>query len=99
MKFLRRRIRRLSDTGNKRRGSPATPTKGNEMFKNRINAIRSMVAAGALTLMASPVFAAVDVGITTAITDGTADGKAIAGALLVFAIAVGVVLYIKRKAG
>lgn len=44
-------------------------------------------------------FAAVDPAITAAIDGGTADGTAIASALLVFAVAVGVVLYIKRKAG
>lgn len=53
----------------------------------------------AVTLFSANVMAAVDPAITTAITDGTADGKTIASALLVFAVAVGVVMYIKRKAG
>jgi len=51
------------------------------------------------TLLAGNAMAAVDPAITTAISDGTADGKTIAGALLGFAIAVGVIMYIKRKAG
>lgn len=55
---------------------------------------------GVLVAMA-PVsaFAAVPVAVTTAITDATADGSTIAFALLTFAIAVGVILYLKRKAG
>ncbi|WP_018076749.1 major capsid protein [Thiobacillus denitrificans] len=59
-----------------------------------------VVAVGTgLSVMAGNAMAAVDPLITTAITDGTADGKEIAGGLLVFAVAVGIVLYIKRKAG
>lgn len=63
--------------------------------------MKKLVAAlsAAALVLSTNVMAAVDPAITTAITDGTADGKTIAGALLVFAIAVGVVLYIKRKAG
>jgi hypothetical protein len=53
----------------------------------------------AVTAFSANVMAAVDPAITTAITDGTADGKEIAGGLLIFAVAVGIVLYIKRKAG
>lgn len=53
----------------------------------------------AAALFAANSQAAVDPAITTAITGGTTDGVAIAGALLVFVISVGVVLYLKRKAG
>lgn len=63
--------------------------------------MKKLVAAlsTAALVMSTNAMAVVDPAITAAITDGTADGKVIAGALLVFAIAVGVVLYIKRKAG
>lgn len=53
----------------------------------------------ALSLFAVQAQAAVDAAVTTAISDGLADGKAIAGGLLGLAVAVGIVLYIKRKAG
>lgn len=53
----------------------------------------------AASLFAVQSQAAVDPAITTAITGGTTDGTTIAGALLVFVISVGVVLYLKRKAG
>lgn len=50
----------------------------------------SIIAAG-------NVMAAVPAEVTTAIEDGVADGKSIAYALLTFAIAVGVIMYIKGR--
>lgn len=51
------------------------------------------------SVWAGNAMAAVPADVTTAITDGTADGKTIAYALLGFAVAVGVIMFIKRKAG
>lgn len=58
--------------------------------------IRSLVVLASLS--AAPAFAAVPAEVTTAISDGLSDGKTIAYALLGFAIAIGVVMFIKRKA-
>lgn len=55
------------------------------MFKNKINAVRSLVAAGALT--AGSAFAAVPVDVTTALTDAKADGISVAGLVLIAVIA------------
>lgn len=55
------------------------------MFKNKINAARSLLAAGALT--ASSAFAAVPVEVTTALTDAKTDGVSVAGLVLVAVIA------------
>lgn len=52
-----------------------------------------------LGLFAVQAQAAVPAAVTTAITDGTADGTTIGYALLSFAVVVGVIMYIKRKAG
>jgi hypothetical protein len=57
------------------------------------------VLSTAALVLSSNAMAAVDPAVTAAIDSGTADGTSIASALLVFAVAVGVVLYIKRKAG
>jgi len=43
--------------------------------------------------------AAVPEGVTSAIDTGTADGQTIAYALLVFAVTIGVIMYLKRRAG
>lgn len=64
----------------------------------RRHGYKAAVAMFGLSAVQSAM-AAVDPAVTTAITDATADGGTIAGALLVFAISVGVVLYLKRKAG
>lgn len=63
--------------------------------------MKKLVAAlsTAALVLSTNAMAVVDPAITAAIDGGTADGTAIASALLVFAVAVGVVLYIKRKAG
>lgn len=55
------------------------------MFKNRINAIRSAVAAGGLTLVASPAFAVTDI---TPITAAQADLLAYGAAMLTLGVAV-----------
>jgi len=55
--------------------------------------------AALASMQAMSVFAAVPADVTTAISDGTADGKTIAYALLGFAVTVGVIMYLKRKAG
>lgn len=52
-----------------------------------------------LTGLVAQAQAAVPVDVTTAISDGLADGKTIAYGLLGFAVAVGVIMFIKRKAG
>lgn len=52
-----------------------------------------------LAVMANNALAAVPVEVTTAITDATTDGKTIGYALLGFAVAVGVIFYLKRRAG
>jgi hypothetical protein len=57
----------------------------------RLAALASLTTANAM--------AAVPEAVTAAITDGTADGKTLAFALLAFAVAIGVIMYIKRKAG
>lgn len=44
-------------------------------------------------------FAALPAGVTTAITDATSDGSDLAWALLGLAVAVGVLFWLKRKAG
>ncbi len=53
----------------------------------------------AASVLSMNAMAAVDAAVTTAISDGLADGKEIAAGLLGLAVAVGIVLYIKRKAG
>jgi len=58
----------------------------------------SLVLSGLLATTGSAL-AAVPADVTSAITDGVADGKTIAYALLAFAVAVGVVMYLKRRAG
>lgn len=63
-----------------------------------MNKILALVSS-ALLFVSVEASAAIDPAVTTAITDGTADGKTVAYALLAFAVAVGVVMYIKRKAG
>lgn len=55
--------------------------------------------AALATLGAGNAMAAVPVDVTTAISDGLADGKTIAYSLLAFAVAIGVIMFIKRKAG
>ena len=55
------------------------------MFKNKINAVRSLVAAGALA--AGSAFAAVPADVTTALTDAKADGISVAGLVLIAVIA------------
>lgn len=65
-----------------------------------MNLKKSAVALGtSLTVAAGQAFAAIPAEVTAAITEGTADGKTLAYALLAFAVVIGVVLYIKRKAG
>lgn len=66
------------------------------MFKNRINAVRSMIAVGGLTLLASPAFAAADVADITA---AQADLLAYAAALLALGIAVWAALKVVRMFG
>ena len=55
------------------------------MFKNKINAIRSLVAAGAMTVLASPAFAVLD---TAPIDEAKGDLLLAAAALLTLGIAV-----------
>jgi hypothetical protein len=59
---------------------------------------RQAIAAG-LSLIAVNSFAAVPATVTTAITDATADGQDLGWKLAALAVAVGVVFYLKRKAG
>lgn len=51
-----------------------------------------------LGMTAMNAWAVVPAEVQTEIDTGTADGKTIAYSLLVFAIAVGVIMFIKRKA-
>lgn len=67
-------------------------------MQNRLARVAGLAAAGVM-FVSSAAHAAIDPAVTTAISDGTADGKTVAYALLAFAVAVGVVMYIKRKAG
>ena len=66
------------------------------MFSNKTKA--KLLAAG-LGLTTVSAFAALPAGVTDAITAATADGKDLAFALLGLAVAVGVVFWLKRKAG
>lgn len=50
------------------------------------------------SVYAGSALAEVPAAVTTAIDGGLADGKTIAYALLAFAISIGVIMYIKRKA-
>lgn len=68
-------------------------SKGQKMhLKNQLRA-----AALASFVLAGNAMAAVPAEVTTAITDGMADGKTIAYALLGLAITIGVIMFIKRK--
>lgn len=60
----------------------------------------SKVAAGGSALMLSvgSAMAAVDPAVTTAITDGTADGKTIALGILTLIIVVGIIKHVRRGA-
>lgn len=59
------------------------------------------IAGVVVAVAAAPmsVYAAVPSGVTDAIDTGTADGQTIAYALLVFAVTIGVIMYLKRRAG
>lgn len=61
---------------------------------------KKLAAVGtALTVWGSNALAAVPADVTTAITEGVADGKTIGYLLLGFAVAIGVIMYLKRRAG
>jgi len=70
------------------------------MFKNATTFARrhATKAVAFATLAAGNAMAAVDTSITTAISDGTADGKVIAGGILALIIAVGIFKHIRRGA-
>jgi len=56
--------------------------------------------SGALVALAPmSAFAALPADVTSAIGDATADGSSLAWALLGLAVAVGVLFWLKRKAG
>lgn len=57
------------------------------------------VVVSALALSSIQALAAVPAGVTDAIDTGTSDGQTIAYALLVFAVTIGVIMYLKRRAG
>lgn len=57
---------------------------------------RRVVAAGSLVSLSA--MAALPAGVTTAITDATADGTDLGYALLGMAVVVGVIFWLKRKA-
>lgn len=59
----------------------------------------ALAFATSATVFAGQAFAAIPAEVTDAITAGTAEGKTLAYSLLAFAVIIGVVLYIKRKAG
>jgi hypothetical protein len=62
--------------------------------------LKQTAAALALVpVMVGSALAEVPAEVTAAITDGTADGKTIAYGLLSFAVIIGVIMMIKRKAG
>lgn len=66
------------------------------MFKS----VQSKAAAigTAVTLMVGNAMAAVDPAVSTAISDGTADGKTIAYGILALSIVLGVIALVRRKA-
>lgn len=66
------------------------------MLKN----VRAKVGAALLlpVVAMSNSFAAVDAAVTTAISDGTADGKTIAYGILALSIVLGVIALVRRKA-
>lgn len=68
------------------------------IIENNTGAIVGTVGT-AITTFSVSAFAAVPAAVTTAIDEGAADGKTIAYALLTMAVAVGVVMWIKRKSG
>lgn len=55
--------------------------------------------AAAFAFTSLQALAAVPAGVTDAIDTGTTDGQTIAYALLVFAVTIGVIMYLKRRAG
>ncbi|NSL54913.1 major capsid protein [Uliginosibacterium aquaticum] len=67
------------------------------MFKNRINAIRSVVAVGALTI-AGAASAAVPAEVKTAVSDMKTDTLEIAAAFLIVGILVASYMYMKKGA-
>lgn len=56
------------------------------MFKNRVNAVRSLVASG--VLVAGNAIAAVPADVTTALTEAKADGILVATAVLIAIVAI-----------
>lgn len=58
--------------------------------------LAALAALGAM--YGTSAMAALDPAVQAAIDVGTADGKTLAYSLLAFAVAIGVIVYIKRKA-
>lgn len=64
------------------------------MFKNRINAVRSLIASGAL-VAAGAANAAVDAAVTTKITEAAADVATIGAAVLVVMVGIKVFKWVR----
>jgi len=83
---------RLAGPKEERRQSSTGNTQGESIMLKKISGV--VVAISPLS-----AFAALPPGVQDAIDTGTADGKTIAYALLVFAVTIGVIMYLKRRAG
>lgn len=72
------------------------------MFKNAYTAAKSFArnkavqASTAMTVMAGNAMAAVDPDVSTAISDGTTDGKTIALGVLALIVTVGILKHVRR---
>jgi hypothetical protein len=72
------------------------------MFKNAYRAAKSALrnkavqASTAVMVTAGNAMAAVDPAISTAISDGTADGKTIAIGILILIIGIGVLRHVRK---